>query len=119
MYGMKMGPLKIGIDLDDTITAAPELFRDLIAVFKSHGCQIYIVTARNEGDRCATLKAFEPLVDGVIFTHVKAKMECAEIDIWIDDYPLAITHDFKGARFVPCETLKKEKWIKECDDDKQ
>lgn len=112
MYGARTRPLNIGIDLDDTITADTALFKDLITVFKEHGCNVYIVTARAEGAYCDTLREFEPLVDKVIFSDAKAKMECALIDIWIDDWPIAITHDFKETNFAPCNKMVEEGWVK-------
>jgi len=95
VYGGKNRGLIFGIDFDDTITKAPALFEELINLLKRHGCEVYIVTARERGAYCEALRKFEPLVDGVIFCSNKAKQDVAEIDIWIDDFPLAITHDFK------------------------
>lgn len=112
MYGARTRPLNIGIDLDDTITADQALFKDLIEVLKKHGHKVYIVTARGIDQYCEVLREFEPLVDKVIFTGAKAKMECALIDIWIDDWPIAITHDFKKTHFVACNELVRGGWVK-------
>ena len=112
MYGARTRPLNIGIDLDDTITADQALFKDLIEVFKKHGCNVYIVTARGNNAYCEVLREFEPLVDKVIFTGAKAKMECALIDIWIDDWPIAITHGFKESFYVPSDALTMEGWVR-------
>jgi len=95
MYGSQTKPLSIGIDLDDTITKAPEMFKEIISTLKKFGCEVYIVTARDKGYHCEVSREFEPLVDNIIFCSNKAKQDVAEIDIWIDDFPLAITHDFK------------------------
>ena len=101
MYGARTRPLNIGIDLDDTITADQALFKDLIEVFKKHGCNVYIVTSRDNGTYCDTLREFEKLVNAVIFTNQEAKMNHALIDIWIDDRPISITHNYKNGDYIP------------------
>ena len=103
---MKHRPVTFGIDYDDTITQDPELFKLIIGSIKERGHKVYIVTSRSKGDYSNGLDKFVPLVDGVIFTECKAKTECADIDIWIDDFPLAITHDLVGARFVPSKDTR-------------
>jgi len=35
-----------------------------------------------------------------------------DIDIWIDDFPLAITHSFKEYIFSTGKKLIEEKWVK-------
>lgn len=102
MYGNAKRPLAFGIDFDDTITAAPELFKKLIELIRKEGHYVAIVTARNEGDYDDLLKEFSEYVDTVCFTSAKAKQDAIEdIDIWIDDFPLCVTHQFEGGKFVP------------------
>ena len=105
-------PLNIGIGLDDTITADKALFKDLIEVFKKHGHNVYIITMRDQGNYCDTLREFRPLVDAVIFTNQEAKMNHALIDIWIDDWPITITHDYKNGEYVVPEEAKMCGWLK-------
>lgn len=107
MYGTKTRKLAVGIDFDDTITLAPEMFEKIIEVFKSGGFDVYIVTARNSDTWCELLLKFKPLVENVIFCSGKAKCDIVEVDIWIDDFPLAITHDFKSTKWVTGEEAAK------------
>lgn len=113
MYGQKRKAISVGIDLDDTISLAPEMFKQIIAVLKKFGCDVYIVTARDKNQHCELSREFEPLVDAVIFCSNKAKQDVAEIDIWIDDFPLAITHDFKETCWVAGEGIVKRMEIKQ------
>jgi hypothetical protein len=101
MYGSSKKPLQIGLDLDDTITKNTKMFKDIIKIFKQYGCAVWIVTARNTNYHCDISKDFLPLVDGIIFCSNIAKQDIAEIDIWIDDFPLSITHDFKETCWTP------------------
>jgi len=114
MYSSRPQNLVFGIDLDDTITAAPKLFKKIIGLIKKEGHSVWIVTARNEGDYCPTLREFENIVDKVIFTAQNAKADIAEVDIWIDDFPLAITHKFESGNFVAGNNAKR--WIYETAD---
>lgn len=107
MYGMVMRKRTIGIDFDDTITLAPEMFKEIIGVLTKHGFEVYITTARVEDTWCDQLREFEPLVERVIFCSHKAKCDVVEMDIWIDDFPLAITHDFESAKWVAGEEAQK------------
>ena len=107
MYGQNTKLLVFGIDMDDTISAAPELFEKMIDLIKSFGHDVWIVTARNENDWCPLLKKFEEKVDQVVFSSTRAKEDIAEVDIWIDDFPLSITHGFENAGFVPGKKARK------------
>jgi hypothetical protein len=112
MYGIAKRPLQIGIDLDDTITANTDMFKEIIAVFKKYGCDVWIVTARDKDYHCEISREFEKIVDGIIFCSNKAKQDVVEIDIWIDDFPLAITHDFKEVYWIPGEEIIKQRFVK-------
>ncbi len=106
MYGAVMRKQTIGLDFDDTVTLNPRMFKEIIEVFTKYGFEVYIVTARNQNEWCPQLLEFSELVENVIFTGCKAKRDVVEMDIWIDDFPLAITHDFKGAKWQPSENTK-------------
>ena len=109
MYNSTTKKLTFGLDFDDTVTKAPEMFIEIIEVIKKHGGDIYIVTARQQNGWCEHLRKFNATTGvDVIFTGTKAKHEVVEIDIWIDDFPLAITHDFKEFGWRPSETIKKD-----------
>ncbi len=109
MYGGKTKKLTFGIDFDDTITKHPEMFSKIINTMIDYGCDIYIVTARQQSGWCEKLRAFH-LATGidVIFTGATAKHDVVDIDIWIDDFPLAITHDFRETGWSPSASIKKD-----------
>ncbi len=109
MYGRDMKKLAFGLDFDDTVTKNPAMFKDIIDVIFKHGGDVYIVTARQPNGWCHELRGFsEDTGVHVIFTGAKAKRDLTEIDIWIDDFPLAITHDFKETKWAPSESTKKD-----------
>jgi len=112
MYGDNSRRLAIGIDFDDTITRNEDMFFDIIKIMKNRNCDVYIVTARGKNQWCEKLRNFSSKANvQVIFAGTKAKHEVAVIDIWIDDFPLAITHDFKEARWSPSKTLIEERLV--------
>jgi hypothetical protein len=90
--------LNIAIDFDDTYTLNPELWNDLIEVFRASNFHVYCVTARPE-------EHMQPVYDTIgnvigqqncIGTGLRAKREYMRkhhnihIHIWIDDTPEAI-----------------------------
>jgi len=99
--------MRIGIDYDDTIDRDPGLFISLIHEMVSRKHDPVIVTAREyEGSdikdfRDRVMKAINYAVP-VYCTGSNAKHVAVDgVDIWIDDWPLIVTHDTKGNRFVP------------------
>lgn len=109
MYGRETKKLTFGLDFDDTVTKNIPMFMDIVDAICKHGGDIYIVTARQENGWCEKLRGFsEDTGIHVIFTGARAKRDIAEIDIWIDDFPLAITHDFKESKWAPSEETKKD-----------
>ena len=48
--------MKIGLDLDDTITAMPEFFSVLSKALTKAGHKIYVITYRNKTDRMDTVQ---------------------------------------------------------------
>lgn len=109
MYGGKTKKLTFGLDFDDTVTQNQPLFLAMIQLIQEHGCEVLIVTARQQSGWDEGLRKFH-LDSGidVIFTGAKAKCDIVEIDIWIDDFPLAITHDFKEFGWRPSDSTKKD-----------
>jgi hypothetical protein len=109
-----MPHLKIGIDYDDTITADFGLFVDIFTAIYGRGHTPVIVTARDTVS--GGIRAFASAVElstgsrpEVILTDIKAKEDvAANVDIWIDDWPLGITHELKGATYVPGKKARKE-----------
>lgn len=80
--------MTLGLDYDQTYTAAPEFWDAFIALAKEHGHKVWIVTCRRDTDE----NREEVKVDGcyVVFTNLAPKQWHCErrglkIDIWIDD----------------------------------
>jgi hypothetical protein len=111
VYGKDMKKLTIGLDFDDTVTKDMAMFIEIVGVMVKYGCDVYIITARGKNHWCEDLRKF---VDEtgltVIFSDTKAKHDVAEIDIWIDDFPLAITHHWKEYAFTPSDATKE--WVR-------
>lgn len=92
-------PLRIGLDLDDTITAAPAAFRGLAAALIRAGCEVHIVTYRPDSSPEAVAADLAEL--GVEWTRIhlprgfdtpphlwkQATAAAAALDLLIDDDP--------------------------------
>ena len=91
--------MTIALDYDDTYTLNPELFNEIIKVFKSHGYKVLIVTYRHStafNDMNMNIKGISDYVFTGGIAKEKYCNECGiEIDIWIDDSPEAIIYSFK------------------------
>ena len=92
--------LRIAIDFDDTFTADPELWSELIQRASRRGHIFYCVTNRhNSEDSIDTINdAFDKgnCQMTIIFANEFGKLETVErlgikIDIWIDDSPYSLT----------------------------
>lgn len=88
--------MKIGLDFDDTYSADPELFDNLIRVATFRGHEITFVTWR-----CAVHHSDETYNDdieeaayrnriNIVYCAGKAKDTCYAADIWMDDSPWSI-----------------------------
>ena len=98
-------PVKIGLDYDGTYTADPAAWNVVIPLMKMMGYEVYIVTARYEGEGdgigeggkyFSQLEA--PQGCTVYYTGRKAKRPYMvargiAINIWIDDMPEFIAND--------------------------
>src|SRR5271157_1106932 len=91
----------IAIDYDNTYTAAPELWDQVIRLFQETGHTCICITGRTQ----ETLMA-KPVMDSigklvhVIFAGSQWKREAAEkhaykVDVWIDDNP-----EYVGLQFL-------------------
>lgn len=92
----------IGIDFDNTITADPMMWREIIRMMSRRGHTVYVVTGRLKTTHPEDLHAWYGIVEDVFFTEHKAKRPFMEakgikVDIMIDDYPEAWTEDWHGA----------------------
>ena len=94
----KFNTLNIAVDFDDTFSADPIMFKEVIKIFKSRGHKVYLVTYRH-GDinHVANSDIFDhkDVFDDIFFTGYNAKdnfmkSQNIKIDIWIDDYPYSI-----------------------------
>lgn len=86
---------KIALDYDGTITTNHEAWKKAVAVLRSSGYEVHIVTQRYPEEVDAELLAWGELVDGLITTSRHAKkhftLQMGEaFDIWIDDKPEAV-----------------------------
>jgi hypothetical protein len=90
--------MHIALDYDGTYTADPKLWSAWIAMAKSWGHHVFIVTMRHDSNAEALDPSICDQVDGVIYTGRKAKAEYVKaqgkrMDIWIDDMPRFILED--------------------------
>lgn len=85
--------MNIALDYDDTYTAAPEIFDQVVKLFKAAGHDIRFVTIRSpECNNRDIFRAATELEIPVVFTSAKQKAHvCVDVafpvDIWIDDQP--------------------------------
>jgi hypothetical protein len=96
-----MPMLTVAVDYDDTITADADLWRQVIAMFKSRGWVVVIVTDRRQ--TFDNRREIEQCVQGVpiYFAYDQPKRDYMEslginVDIWIDDTPDMIVGDLSG-----------------------
>ena len=86
--------MNIGIDIDDTITAIPEFFKELTVCFVGKGHKVHIITSRTENDdaRKVTeneLKELGVNYDSLYFlpTYSVAKEQCPHKELdWYQKY---------------------------------
>ena len=84
-----MKKLRIGIDLDNTITAFPIFFKTFSAAMKYMGCKIYIITNREPGTEDNIINELNEL--GIIYDVIKITPYKSQyimkqgINVYIDD----------------------------------
>lgn len=81
----------IAIDYDNTYTAAPELWNEVIRLFQTAGHIVICVTARPDTMGQPVIDSIGKLVP-IIFAGAEWKRTAAEkrgykVNIWIDDSP--------------------------------
>jgi len=83
------GALKIGVDLDGTISEYPEFFRVFTGAMANCGCRIYVITDRpagTEADVAAELKGYAITYHAIEITSDKAGfIEDEGIRVLFDD----------------------------------
>lgn len=81
--------MNINIDYDDTYTANPDMWDEIIETMHKYDCKVYCITKR-----LGSLDERKPQIP--VIHAVKSKLEASvasdvKIDIWIDDKPQSIT----------------------------
>lgn len=96
--------INISVDYDETITTNPQGWLKIMELLHELGMTVYVVTYRHarleEEFDLEYLKHFD-FIEGLIFTGRSGKKKFCEdlginIDIWIDDNPITITHSMRG-----------------------
>lgn len=95
-------PRNIGLDFDDTLTAAPSLARGMVELAQSLGHKVYVVTCRrNTAENRQIIAEFMAEYGfpelPVFMTNLGPKLNYMRslgirIDFWIDDDPFCIIH---------------------------
>lgn len=107
----------VAIDFDETITTDPKAWLQVMQLLNKLGMEVYVVTYRyNSHSEEMDLEYLkhEDCVKGIVFTGRRGKKKFCEdhginVDIWIDDNPITITHTMSGIdaflnyNFVPDE----------------
>lgn len=105
----------ISIDYDDTFTADPDCWTEVIEVLKKYQHEVICVSARrNKLDNRQELSAALPKIP-ILLSYDEPKRSFAlkagyDVDVWIDDSPSAIidSHEYKLVRSeLPKETIEK------------
>ena len=80
--------MKIALDYDGTYTADPEMWNEVIEVFKNHGHEVTCVSSRF----ATNPPTLVPL--DIVCCSFRAKCRSFAADIWIDDNPWSIHIDY-------------------------
>jgi hypothetical protein len=86
--------MNVAIDYDHTYTLNPNLWNQIIKIFKQQNNNVYCVTKRYQDNSEDIVKAFAN-IDVPIIYALKSKLEAVseagiKIDVWIDDKPQSI-----------------------------
>ncbi len=82
--------MNIGLDYDDTFTADPALWTTFCRTARLLGHHVSFVTARFKKHPDGIMEWAAKLGIPVVFCEGRAKNECFEADVWIDDNPHSI-----------------------------
>lgn len=109
--------LTFGIDYDGTYNADPDLFKDIIKLIKSKGHKVVIVTGRSE---CTGQEIKNEMINvaPIVFAGDTWKKNAAlamgyEIDVWVDDLPESISHQYAPAKLDFAKLMQTNKKNKE------
>lgn len=91
--------MNIALDFDNTLTADPDCFRDVVAAFEKHGHTVFIVTGRDDTDENRDdVKLFQ-IEHGfnlhAVFCCHRSKLEVTaergmRISWWLDGDPVSL-----------------------------
>lgn len=104
MYGMDTSSGKlVAVDFDNTISAAPALFLEIMRVMEKHGWQVIVVTYRQpncfpEDLQFLVDKGYKVYYTGQIGKAGFMKNRGIVPNIWIDDEPETILRNFDPSR---------------------
>lgn len=89
----------VAIDYDETISACPTAWREVIEVMKRLGFRVIVVTYRQPDCDPYELHWLEAYVEAVLFTGQTNKRgfctdQGYDVDVWIDDEPMSVTHNY-------------------------
>lgn len=93
----------ISIDFDDTFTADPKMWTEIIHLMQAHGHTVICVSARrNTMDHRIELEDALPKGVKVLLSYDEPKRDFAlrngyKVDVWIDDFPDAIVSEYRTA----------------------
>lgn len=87
------GGMTVGIDYDDTWTAAPELFAEFVRMLQAAGHTAIIVTGRSEERRPEGLPIPVYCTGGRAKRWFMLDEHGIHVDIWIDDTPEWVGQD--------------------------
>lgn len=91
----------IAIDFDDTFTADPKMWTEVIHLMQAYGHTVICVSARrNTMDHRIELEDALPKGVKVLLSYDEPKRDFAfrhnyVVDIWIDDFPDAIVSEYR------------------------
>ena len=86
--------MNIGIDIDDTITALPEFFKELTGSFRAKGHKIHLITSRTDNAEVRKMTQAELQELGIKYDHLyflpsysAAKELCPHYELdWFQKY---------------------------------
>ena len=100
---------KIIFGVDAELFMNGDLFLKIIDLIRAEGNIIHLFVNDLQTHK-ELFDGFEKHVDAVIYYGNRAKMDVSDVDVWLDDCPLSITHFFnkKTSGYFPCETIRRD-----------
>jgi hypothetical protein len=94
----------VAIDFDHTISANEYAWLNVIDTMKQSGFQVIVVTYRKPDCDPHELNFLKKHVYDILFTGQRNKKQFClergyEVDVWVDDEPITVTHDYVDFKF--------------------